>query len=251
MIRLKNKDQIRGIRRSCKLLAELFVKLEEEIRVGISTWDIDQIAETFIRERGGKGAFKNFHGFPATVCTSRNDRVIHGIPSKKEILQEGDILGCDIGINLEGFFSDRAHTFALGEVDYKTRGLLERTETALYEGIGAARCGGRLKDIGKAVSEYIRPYGYGIVRSFCGHGVGLAVHEEPQVFNYYPSEGVNLRLKEGLVLAIEPMINMGRDEVEILEDGWTVVTQDGSLSAHFEHTIVILQDRTEILTTLD
>lgn len=250
MIRLKNEKQIDGIRRSCKLLAELFGLLGETIEPGISTWDVDRIAEEFIQKNKGIPAFKGYGGFPGSVCTSVNDTVIHGIPDKKEILREGDIFGCDIGINLDGFYSDRAFTYPVGAVSEDASLLLERTQKALMKGIEAARFGSRIKDIGKAVTSYIEPFGYGIVHSFCGHGVGLDVHEEPQVPNNYPSRGMNHRLKHGMVLAIEPMINMGTAEVEVLDDDWTVKPLDNSLSAHFEHTIVILKEGTEILTEL-
>ncbi len=250
MIRLKNEKQIDGIRRSCKLLAELFEYLGENIKPGISTWDVDKIAEEFILKNKGIPAFKGYGGFPGSVCTSVNDTVIHGIPDKKEILREGDVFGCDIGINLDGFYSDRAFTYPIGEISEETALLLERTQTALMKGIDAARFGSRIKDIGKAVTSYIEPFGYGIVHSFCGHGVGLDVHEEPQVPNNYPSRGMNHRLKHGMVLAIEPMINLGTAEVEVLEDDWTVKPLDHSISAHFEHTIVVLKEGTEILTRL-
>ena len=250
MIRLKNEKQIDGIRRSCKLLAELFELLGETIKPGISTWDVDKIAEEFIIKNKGVPAFKGYGGFPGSVCTSVNDTVIHGIPDKKEILKEGDVFGCDIGINLDGFYSDRAFTYPIGSISEDASLLLERTQTALVKGIDAAVFGARIKDIGKAVTSYIEPFGYGIVHSFCGHGVGLDVHEEPQVPNNYPSRGMNHRLKHGMVLAIEPMINMGTADVEVLEDDWTVKPLDNSISAHFEHTIVILKEGTEILTRL-
>ncbi len=250
LIRLKNDIQIDGIRKSCKLLAQLFEELRKEIKPGISTWDVDKIAEDFIVKNKGIPAFKNYGGFPGSVCTSVNDTVIHGIPSKKEILKEGDVFGCDIGINLDGYFSDRAYTFPVGQTSEDASLLLERTEKALILGIEAAVYGNRIKDIGKAITAYIEPFGYGIVDSFCGHGVGLDVHEEPQVPNNYPSRGMNPRLKHGMVLAIEPMINLGSADVDVLEDDWTVKPVDRSLSAHFEHTVVILKDRTEILTTL-
>jgi methionyl aminopeptidase len=250
MIRLKNDKQIEGIRKSCKLLAGLFEELGEHIKPGISTWDIDRIAEEYIKKHKGTAAFKGYEGFPGSICASVNDTIIHGIPSKKEILKDGDIIGCDIGIVLDDYYSDRAYTFAVGEVNKDVKLLLERTEEALMRGISAAVAGGRIKDIGKAITSYIEPFGYGIVHSFCGHGVGLDVHEEPQIPNNYPSRGMNPRIKPGMVLALEPMINMGTADVEILEDDWTVKPLDGSLSAHFEHTIAIFKDKTEILTVL-
>ena len=250
MITLKNEKQIEGIRRSCKLLAELFLRIGEFVEPGISTWDVDQFAAEFIHKNGGNAAFLGYGGFPGSICASVNDTVIHGIPSKKEILREGDIFGCDIGIELDGFYSDRAFTFGIGELSPEAAQLLKKTEESLYEGIAASVYGGRVKDIGKAITAFLKPYGYGIVHSFCGHGVGLDVHEDPQIAHNYPSRGMNHRLKPGMVLAIEPMINMGTAEVEVLDDDWTVKTLDNSLSAHFEHTILITADKPEILTVL-
>ncbi len=250
MITLKNPIQIEGIRTSCKLLAELFLRIDEIITPGISTWDVDRFAAEFIKKNGGRAAFLGYAGFPGSICASVNDTVIHGIPSKKEILSDGDIFGCDIGIELNGFYSDRAYTYKVGSVSEEASLLLKRTEESLYRAIEAARAGGRIKDIGKAVTEYLKPYGYGIVHSFCGHGVGLDVHEDPQIPNNYPSRGMNFRLKQGMVLAIEPMINLGTAEVEVLDDDWTVKTEDNSLSAHFEHTIALTEKGTEILTSL-
>ncbi len=250
MITLKNPNQIDGIRKSCKLLAELFLKIDEIIEPGISTWDVDKFASEFIRKNGGKAAFLGYGGFPGSICASVNDTVIHGIPTKKEILKEGDIFGCDIGIELDGYFSDRAFTYPVGKVSEDASLLMKRTEESLYKGIEAAVVGGRIKDIGKAITEYLKPFGYGIVHSFCGHGVGLDVHEDPQIPNNYPSRGMNYRLKPGMVLAIEPMINLGTPEVDVLEDDWTVKTRDRKISAHFEHTIAITNAGTEILTTL-
>ena len=250
MITLKNPTQIDGIRSSCKLLAELFLKIEEIIKPGISTWDVDRFAAEFIHKNGGNAAFLGYGGFPGSICASVNDTVIHGIPNKKEILQEGDIFGCDIGIELNGYYSDRAYTYGVGKISEEANLLLKRTDKCLYEGINAAVSGGRIKDIGKAITGFLKPYGYGIVHSFCGHGVGLDVHEDPQIPNNYPSRGMNYRLKPGMVLAIEPMINLGTPEVEVLDDDWTVKTLDNSLSAHFEHTILITQGKAEILTVL-
>jgi len=250
MITLKNANQIQGIRKSCKLLAELFQELEDQIKPGISTWDIDRFAHEFITRKGGRPAFLGYDGFPGSVCVAVNDTVIHGIPDKKTFLNEGDIVGCDIGIELDGYFSDRAFTYGVGEVGEKASLLLERSEESLFRGINAAVAGGRIKDIGKAVTSYLKPYNYGIVHTFCGHGVGLDVHEDPQIPNNYPSRGMNHRLKPGMVLALEPMINLGTAEVEVLDDDWTVKTVDGSLSAHFEHTILIGEKETEILTVL-
>lgn len=250
MIRLKNIDQINGIRKSCKLLAETFEMLKDEVKPGISTYDIDKIAEEYIRKKGGVPAFKGYGGFPGTVCTSNNESVIHGIPSKKYLLNDGDIIGLDIGIILNDFVSDSAYTYPVGKISSEDSQLLKVTNESLYKGIEACVKGKRIKDIGKAITDHVSPFGYGIVYQYCGHGVGLEVHEEPQVFNNYPSSGPNPRIKSGMVLAIEPMITLGDPDVELLEDEWTVVTVDRSRTAHFEHTIAVLDDRTEILTKL-
>ena len=250
MITLKNETQIEGIRKSCHLLYETFEHLKEIVEPGISTWDIDKIAEEYITKNEGIPAFKGYGGFPGSVCTSKNDRVIHGIPSKKDILEKGDVIGLDIGISLDGYISDSAYTFPVGEISLEDKQLLEVTEKALYVGIEACVVGNRIKDIGKAITQFVKPYGYGIVHQYCGHGVGLHVHEEPQIFNNYPASGKNPRIKPGMVLAIEPMINRGISDVYVLEDDWTVVTEDGKRSAHFEHTVAVYKDRTEILTKI-
>lgn len=250
MIRLKNEEQIEGIRRSGTILYKTFQHIKKEIVPGISTWDIDRIAEAYIRESGAIPAFKNYMGFPGSVCCSKNSSVIHGIPNKKDILKEGDIIGLDIGVNLDGYISDSAYTFPVGTISSEKKTLLEVTEKALYKGIEACVVGNRIKDIGKAITEYVNGYGYGIVHQFCGHGVGFEVHEDPQVYNNYPSSGPNKRIKAGMVLAIEPMINLGTPDVYIEDDNWTVVTEDGRDSAHFEHTVAVFRDRTEIVTKI-
>lgn len=250
MIRLKNQEQINGIRKSCHLLYETFQFLKEEIKPGISTWDIDKIAEEYIRKNKGVPAFKGYGGFPGTVCTSNNESVIHGIPSKKYKLNSGDLIGLDIGIILDGYVSDSAYTFPVGKITTEEETLLKVTEEALYKGIEQCVAGNRIKDIGKAITKHIEPHGFGIVYQYCGHGVGLEVHEEPQIFNNYPSSGPNPRIKPGMVLAIEPMITIGDPHVEVLEDEWTVVTEDNSKTAHFEHTVAVFEDRTEILTKI-
>lgn len=247
MINIKNEDQINRIRESCHLLADTFDELEKSIDEGITTLEINKIADDFIRQGGGIPAFLGYGGFPASICSSVNDTVIHGIPDNVK-LKKGDIIGIDMGINLNGYFSDRAVTYAVGKVDEDVQTLLKVTEESLYKAIEAAVAGNRIKDISKAVTNHVRPYGYGVVYDFCGHGVGLAVHEEPSIPNYYPYRGFNPRIKPGMVLAIEPMINMGTDEVDILDDDWTVKTGDRMLSAHFEHTVAVFADHTEILT---
>ena len=247
MIAIKNTMQQDGIRRSAELLRKVFERLGTLVAPGISTAEIDRVVEETIRAGGGVPAFLGYGGFPASVCASVNDRVIHGIPDDKA-LSEGDVVGCDIGVILEGYYSDSCKTFAVGSLSREAENLLETTRKSLYAAIDTCRPGARIKDIGKAVTETVAPFGYGIVYSYCGHGVGLSLHEDPQIPNYYPSRGANQRMKSGMVLAIEPMINAGTAEVEVLDDEWTVVTADGKLSAHFEHTVLITDNGSEVLT---
>ena len=248
MIKLKNAAEIDGIRRSCRLLAEVYELIKKEVVPGIETRELDAFARDLIEKRGGKPAFLNYNGYPASLCTSVNHAVIHGIPNGYR-LKEGDIISLDLGIDLKGFISDAAVTLPVGKISDDASRLLKVTEECLYLGIEKAVAGNRIKDISRAVYDHAKSWGFGVVREFCGHGVGLAVHEEPQIPNYV-GHGPNPRLKPGMVLAIEPMINMGGDAIRILEDDWTVETRDQRLSAHFEHTIAIFEDRTEILTSL-
>lgn len=246
MIRLKNSRQIAAIRESCALLAQVMDTLQAVVEPGITTADIDALARREIKALGGRPSFLGYSGFPGSICTSVNDEVIHGIPGPRR-LNPGDMVGIDCGIEYEGYYSDSAVTVPVGPIPEAHRILLEVTQLALEAGIRAAKVGARVNDISRAVYEVIRRHGYGIVRPFCGHGVGFAIHEDPQVPNYV-GRGPNPRLKAGMVLAIEPMVNLGGDEVEVLDDDWTVVTADGSVSAHFEHTVAILHDRTEVMT---
>ncbi len=246
MIKIKNTEQIEGIRASCRLLARLFDELESVVVPGATPRKMDSFAAEFIADHKAKGAFYGYNGFPNTLCVSVNDAVIHGIPDTRE-LREGDLVSLDCGIILNGYFSDSAYTYAIGEADPSVQKLLNITEESLYKGIAAARAGNRVKDISRAVYGHTRKEGYGVVREYSGHGVGLGIHEEPSVPNY-PGSGPNPRLKPGMVLAIEPMTNLGGDEVRVLDDNWTVVTRDGSVSAHFEHTVLIGIDQPEILT---
>lgn len=250
MIKLKNEEQIELIKKSGIILYKTFEYIKDFVKPGVSTWNLDKMAEEFIRSNGAIPAFKNYMGFPATVCTSKNSSVIHGIPNKKDILKEGDIIGLDIGVNLNGFISDSAYTYPVGKISDENIKLMSVTKEALYKGIEACVVGNRIKDIGKAITNHVNQYGYGIVHQFCGHGVGFDVHEEPQIFNNYPSSGLNKRIKAGMVLAIEPMINLGTSDVYVKEDNWTVVTEDNKNSAHFEHTVAVFKDRTEILTKI-
>lgn len=245
-MKLKNPKQIQHIAESGAILARTMAKLGEMLAPGVSGLDVDHECRRLLKAEGATPAFLGYDGFPGALCISINDEVIHGIPSRRKI-KSGDIVSLDLGVDLEGFISDSAHTFAVGTVTDEVDRLMEVTREALAQGISAAAPGGRVHDISRAIFDYVSEYGYGIVRPFCGHGVGFAVHEEPQVPNYV-SRGPNPRLKPGMVLAIEPMINLGGDDVEVLDDDWTVVTSDGSISAHYEHTIAVLEDSIQILT---
>ena len=248
MITLKTEEQIDGIRKSCRLLHSLLEELNSFIKEGISTKAIDVFAEEFIRHHGGKPAFLHYEGFPATACVSVNDEVIHGIPSSHRIIQSGDLVKVDLGINLNGYFSDSAYSYEVGNVSEKVKRLNKITRESLYLGIDAInKKGARISDISRAIFIHNSKEGYGVVRDYCGHGVGLEVHEEPLIPNYVSSYQ-NLRLKEGMVIAIEPMITLGTWEVHTLDNGWTVVTDDGSIASHHEHTVAITADGPEILT---
>lgn len=251
MIRLKNEEQIKWIREACRLTAELMRDLPSFIEPGISTYDIDQYCYNFIISHKGVPAFLHYEGFPATACISVNEEVIHGIPSKKRIIREGDLVDVDLGINLKGHFSDMARTFIVGSTSEENRKLCEVTEQSLRLGIEAAsQKGARIQDIGTAVYKHARKHGYGVVRDYCGHGVGLDVHEEPEIPNYASSYLPNPRIREGMVLAIEPMINLGTHKVKVLSNDWTVVTADGLPSAHFEDTVAYTKDGLEVLTVI-
>lgn len=249
MIIIKTDSEIDGIRRSCKLLAQLMQEMEERVKVGVMTKQLDQWAHQYITSHGGKPAFYKYGGFPAAACISVNEEVIHGIPGSR-CLEEGDIVSIDLGINLKGFFSDMARTFPVGKVSEEAQKLMKVTFECVDKGIEQAVCSHRVKDISKGVYDHATAHGYGVVRDYCGHGVGLKVHESPEIPNYYDYPGKNPRLQAGMVLAIEPMINLGTHRVNVLDDEWTVVTADGRLSAHFEDTVALFPDHTEILTRL-
>jgi len=249
MIVIKKEEEIRKMRRAGEILAEVLDILEANAKPGISTGELDSLAEELIRSRGGRPSFKGFNGFPASICASLNDEVVHGIPSKKRILKEGDLLKLDVGVEFEGYHADGARTFVVGngEVDEKIIELINTTREALERGIRAARKGARLGDIGYAIQSYVEGKGFSVVKALTGHGIGRSLWEEPPVPNY-GSKGKGIILREGMTLAIEPMVNIGSDRVFTAEDGWTVKTVDGSLSAHFEHTIAIMGDGCLILT---
>lgn len=249
MISLKSERELDQMRKAGQIVAKILDEMAKMVKPGISTGDLDRFAESRCRDFKVTPAFKGYHGFPATVCISINDEVVHGIPSPKRILKEGDIVGLDFGVSYEGWYGDSARTVSVGEISAEARQLVEATEESLKRGIQQCYEGNRVFDIGHAVQNYVEEFGYGVVREFVGHGIGRALHEEPQVPNYGP-KGKGLLLKVGMVLAIEPMINAGSHEVKVLKDGWTAVTVDHSLSAHFEHTVAITPKGPEILTLI-
>jgi methionyl aminopeptidase len=246
MIRLKSEREIEGIRESCRLLSLLLKEVKNIVAEGITTKDIDAFVRSRCREMDAKPAFLDYDGYPAAICTSPNDTVIHGIPGRRK-LKKGDIISLDCGLNYKGFFSDAAFTLPIGEVSAENKLLMKVTRECLELAIAQAVCGNRVSNISRAVYSHALKHKFGVVREYCGHGVGFAPHEEPQVPNY-PSPGANPRLRPGMVIAIEPMINAGGDGIELLKDEWTVVTADGRCSAHFEHTVAIFADHTEVLT---
>ncbi len=248
MIIIKSEDEIARMRKPNRVVAELLDYLEGLVRPGTTTKELDTKAEEFIRKRGGLPAFKGYHGFPATICASINEEVVHGIPGNRR-LKEGDIIGIDLGVVMDGFYGDAAKTYAVGKIDPGAKRLMEVTEASLYKGIAQAVAGNRLYDISHAVQTHVEAAGFSVVRDFVGHGIGRQLHEDPQVPNYGPAHQ-GPRLERGMALAIEPMVNEGTWRVKVQKDGWTVVTADGKRSAHFEHTIVITDDGPEILTKL-
>jgi methionyl aminopeptidase len=245
MITIRSPEELDFLERASRVVLETLDVLEGAVEPGITTDDLDRIAAEEIRRRGARPAFLNYRGFPKTICTSVNDEVVHGIPGKRS-LKEGDIVGIDCGAVVEGYYGDAARTLAVGRIEGARVRLLEVTREALQAGIAAARPGGRVSDIGAAVEAVAVAHDYGVVREFVGHGVGTALHEEPQVPNYGPA-GRGSTLKPGMVIAIEPMFNLGTGEVSVDRDGWTVRTRDRSASAHFENTIVIGPDGPVIL----
>jgi methionyl aminopeptidase len=247
VITIRSHEELLKLEEASRIVLETIALVEKAVAPGITTDDLDRIAEDEIRRQGARPAFIGYRGYPKTLCTSINDEVVHGIPGKRA-LQEGDIIGIDCGAVVEGYFGDAARTIPVGRIDPEAAKLLEATRRALAEGIQAARPGARVSDIGAAVEAVALVHGYGVVRDFVGHGVGTALHEEPQIPNYGPG-GRGSLLKAGMVLAIEPMFNLGRAEVGVDPDGWTVRTRDRSKSAHFEHTIALEPQGAVILGT--
>ena len=246
MIVCRSQAEIDSLRRVNQLVGRILAELRVMVAPGVTTQEIDDLAERRVREAGAVPAFKGYHGYPATICASVNEQVVHGIPSKRPLV-EGDILSIDMGAKLDGFFGDCAVTVPVGQVSPKAALLLKVTEEALFLGIDVVKPGARVSDIGAAVQQHVEAHGFSVVREFVGHGIGTSLHEEPQIANYGPG-GRGPRLAEGMVLAIEPMVNLGKPAVKVLGDGWTAVTRDASLSAHFEHTVVVTRDSCEILT---
>ncbi len=246
MVYLRNRDEIEAIRAAARLVGRTLRMLESEVRPGVTTQHLDRLAETFIRDNGGRPAFKGYRGFPASICPSVNAEVVHAIPGPYT-LKDGDIVGIDVGVEKDGYFGDAALTVPVGNVSDEARRLLDVTRQALAEAIVHAKAGNRVGDISHAVQEYAEKHGFSVVRTLVGHGIGREMHEEPQVPNYGPPAR-GPRLMTGQVLAIEPMVNVGGHEVVVQPDGWTVVTKDGSLSAHFEHTVAVGPDGPEILS---
>jgi len=246
MIRIKSSEELAMIKKSGQILAKIMTVLKGKLRSGITTKELDSLTEGLVEKEGVLPAFKGYKGFPASLCTSINEEVVHGIPGERALL-EGDLVSLDLGINYKGYFSDCAVTVAIGKLDYKRRKLLEVTRKALQLGIKKAEAGNHLSDISHAIQACAEAEGFSVVRQFVGHGVGLSIHEEPEIPNFgQPHKGPVL--KPGMVLAIEPMVNMGTWEVEILGDGWTVVTKDRLPSCHFEHTVAITEKGPEIFT---
>ncbi len=251
MIIIKSEREIAIMKEGGRILNELLHLLGERVREGVTTKELDRFAERFIKKNGSRPAFKGYSGFPASICTSVNEVIIHGIPGDYE-LKEGDIIGIDVGILYKGYFTDTAYTFSVGKIDALKEKLIDATKKSLYDALNKTREGNRLSDISNAVQTCVESCGFSVVREFCGHGVGKKLHEDPQIVNYGPP-GRGPILKAGMTLAIEPMINAGSPDVVISKDGWTVVTKDDSPSAHFEHTIAIAPDGKEpiIITEWD
>ena len=248
MIVLKSQDEIKKMSESCRIVAEVLEGIRKNIVPGVSTKELDEFAESYILSKGARPAFKGYRGYPSSVCTSVNEQVVHGIPSGKK-LRAGDIISLDIGVYYKGFYGDAAVTIPVGSVSNQAKKLLSVTEAALAAGMKNAAVGNRLSDISHAIQTQVESEGFSVVRSFVGHGIGRELHEEPQIPNYGKS-GEGPELMEGMTLAIEPMVNAGSWEVIILNDGWTAVTKDRSLSAHYEHTLAITKNGPSILTKL-
>ena len=246
-VEVKTKDELATMRRAGAVVADILVLLSGLIKPGLTTGEIDRIAREELKKRGAKPAFLNYHGFPGVICLSINSEVVHGIPSDKRKLSEGDIIGVDFGCVIERFYGDAAVTVGVGRISPQAQKLIDVTRESLEKGIAAVKAGARVGDVGAAVQTHAEAAGYGVVREFVGHGIGRALHEDPPIPNFGKA-GTGPRLKAGMTIAIEPMVNLGGPEVETLGDGWTAVTKDRSLSAHFEHTVAVTETGFDILT---
>ena len=249
MIVCRSAAELERMRAANQLVAKILAELAGAVKAGVTTADLDALAERLVREAGAEPAFKGYRGFPATLCASINQEVVHGIPSATRALRTGDIISLDMGVKLGGFYGDSAVTVPVGEVDGRTTDLLRVTQEALERAIEQVKVGGRLSDIGHAVQQWVESHGFSVVREFVGHGIGEHLHEEPQIPNY-GQPGRWPKLAAGMVLAIEPMVAMGKPDVKVLGDGWTAVTKDGSLAAHFEHTVAVTAGGPVVLTAL-
>ena len=247
MLCIKNQSALKIMAEGGKLLASCMEMLENSIKAGMSTLELDKLAYKYIISNGAKPSFLGMYGFPKTLCISVNEEVIHGIPKGNKIIREGDLVSVDGGVFLKGFHTDMARTFMVGQVSEEKQLLVERTKQSFYEGMRFARVGNRVSDISHGVQEYIEKFGYGIVRDFTGHGVGRDLHESPEIPNFGPA-GRGTRIVNGMTLAIEPMINLGTEKVTVLADGWTTVTLDGKVSAHYENTVAVIDGEPVILT---
>ena len=244
---IKTVKEVEKMRRAGGIVREVLYAVRAMVKPGVTTLELEKVAETMIEKAGAKPAFKGYHGFPCVLCTSLNEQVVHGIPSGKTVLREGDILSVDCGAVIDGYYGDSAITIPVGKVAAGTQRLLDITQGSLERAIKTVRPGATLGDVGAAVQEMVEAEGFSVVKEFVGHGIGTHMHEDPQIPNF-GQRGRGVRLREGMVLAIEPMVNAGGDAVRVLKDGWTAVTEDGSLSAHFEHTVAVTKDGAAILT---
>ena len=244
---LKSSQEIEKMRRAGQMVREVLELVRSKVKAGATTYDLEKAAEARVNELGVKAAFKGYHGFPCVLCTSVNSEVVHGIPSPKRVLKEGDIVSVDFGLVVDGYYGDAAITVPVGSIDAKAARLLKATEDSLKAGIAAVKPGATLGDVGAAVQNVVEGEGFSVVRDFVGHGIGVHMHEDPQVPNFGEA-GQGMKLKVGMVIAIEPMVNAGKPDVQVLDDGWTAVASDGSMSAHFEHTVAVTANGARILT---
>ncbi len=249
MVVLKTSRELSLMKEACRISAGALQTVGKAVEPGVTTGELDKLAEDYILSQGGKPNFKNYHGYPATACISINNEVIHGIPSKTRKINQGDIVSVDLGAMFNGYHGDNAATFACGDVSAQAKRLMDTTKNALYEGIKAACAGSRIGDISNAIQRTVEADGFSVVRQYVGHGIGTQLHEAPEVPNF-GTAGRGIRLLPGMTLAIEPMVNVGSFDVKVLPDGWTVLTKDGSLSAHFEHTVVVTPDGPKIMTLI-